>query len=111
MRKMIWLLLLLLGCTSAATPGSRLLAAKAKALKAGYTADLQALAEAAHEAQAVAIADPSMAALAHYWAGYAWWQRAVNDVNRKIDPASDRAAALAELDAAIAARENFADAH
>jgi len=80
-------------------------------MKAGYTADLAALADAAREAQAVAAADPSLAALAHYWAGYALWQRAVNDVNRKVDPAADRAAALAEFDAALAARESFADAH
>jgi hypothetical protein len=49
--------------------------------------------------------------MAHYWAGYALWQRAVNDVNLKLDPSADRAAALEELEAALAARENFADAH
>src|SRR5438034_11528371 len=101
-------MIVVLGCTSAATPGSRLLAVKGKAMKAGYTADLAALADAAREAQAIAAADPAMAPMAHYWAGYALWQRAVNDVNRKVDPAADRAAALAELDAALAARESFA---
>jgi hypothetical protein len=106
MRKMI-LILLLFGC---ATKPS-LLDVKSRALRAGYTADLQALADAARDARVLAVRDPANAALAHYWAGYALWQRAVNDVNRKVDPAADRAAALVEFDAAIAARERFADAH
>jgi len=82
-------------------------------MSAGYTADLQALAGAAHDARSLA-ADPAIAPLAHYWAGYALWQRAINGVNRKVDPAqiaADRDAALAEMDAALAARERFADAH
>jgi hypothetical protein len=107
MRKLM-LLLLLAGCASTRPS---LIDVKSKAMKAGYTADLAALAAAAREAQAIAAADSSQAALAHYWAGYALWQRAVNDVNRKVDPSADRAAALAEFDAAIAAREPFADAH
>src|SRR5436309_10984619 len=110
MRKLI-LTIALLACTTIQTPSSRLLDIKAKALQAGYTADLQMLADAARDARAVAAADPAIAPIAHYWAGYALWQRAVNDVNRKLDPAADRDAALAEFDAAIAARENFADAH
>lgn len=113
-RKLLILPFLVLSCTSAVTPGSRLLAIKSKATAAGYTADLQALADAARDAQAIAAADPAIAPLAHYWAGYALWQRAVNDVNLKVDAkqiAADRDAALAELDAAIAARESFADAH
>ena len=105
------ILAIALACTSAATPGSRLLAVKAKAMNAGYSADLTALAEAARDARAIAAERPELAAMAHYWAGYALWQRAVNDVNRKVDPAADRDAALAELDAALAAREKFADAH
>ena len=99
-------LLLLAGCASAPPLAS----VKSKAMAAGYSADLAALAAAAHEAQLLA-ADPQLAAIAHYWAGYALWQRAVNDVNLSLDPAADRAAALAELDAALAAREPFADAH
>ncbi len=110
MRNLIWLLVFL-ACASTRNPTSRLLAVKAKAMSAGYTADLTALAEAARDARAVAAEDPKLAAIAHYWAGYALWQRAVNDVNRKLDPAADRDAALAEFDAAIAAREPFADAH
>jgi len=104
------LLLLLLFCTAAPRPAS-LVDVKARAMRAGYTADLQTLADAARDARAIAAADPAQAALAHYWAGYAFWQRAVNDVNLKLDPAADRAAALEELEAALAARENFADAH
>ena len=105
------LLMFLLFCTATAAPRPATLTdVKARAIRAGYTADLQALADAARDAKALA-ADPAQAALAHYWAGYAWWQRAVNDVNRNLDPAADRAAALAELEAALAARENFADAH
>lgn len=100
--------LLFAGCASTRPS---LVDVKARAMKAGYAADLGALATAARDAQRIAAADPANAALAHYWAGYALWQRAVNDVNRKLDPAADRAAALAELDAAIAAREDFADAH
>jgi hypothetical protein len=106
------LAIILLGCTSASRPAS-LLEVKARAMRAGYTADLQALADAARDARALA-ADPAVAALAHYWAGYAYWQRAINDVNRNVAAeqiAADRAAALAEMDAAIAAREAFADAH
>ena len=102
------LAVLLLGCASTRPS---LLDVKAKAMAAGYTADLPALAEAAREARLIAARDPSQAATAHYWAGYALWQRAVNDVNRKVDPVADRDAALVELDAALAARENFADAH
>jgi len=111
MKNAALIFLLLIGCTATATPGSRLLAVKAKAMSAGYTADLKALSEAAGDARAIAAADPKLAALAHYWAGYALWQSAVNDVNLNLDPAADRAAALVEFDAAIAARENFADAH
>ncbi|MEK6375982.1 MAG: hypothetical protein AABO58_25170 [Acidobacteriota bacterium] len=106
------LIIMTLSCTSASRPGS-LLDVKSRAMRAGYTADLQALADAARDARALA-ADPALAPLAHYWAGYAFWQRAVNDVNRNVDTkqvAADRAAALAEMDAAIAAREPFADAH
>jgi hypothetical protein len=106
------LIVLTSSCTSASRPGS-LLDVKARAMRAGYTADLGALAAAARDAQALA-ADPAIAPLAHYWAGYAFWQRAVNDVNRNVaaeQVAADRAAALAEMDAAIAARESFADAH
>jgi hypothetical protein len=103
-----WLLFFL--CCTSTSNASSLLEVKSRAMKAGYTADLQALADAAREARALA-ADPAVAPLAHYWAGYALWQRAVNDVNRKVDPSADRAAALAEMDAAIAAREAFADAH
>src|SRR5207244_12258009 len=105
----IGLLILILFCTSAPRPAS-LLDVKTRAMRAGYTADLQALADAARDARALA-ADPAIAPLAHYWAGYALWQRAVNDVNLKLDPAADRAAALEEFDAAIAGREKFADAH
>ena len=106
------LAILTLSCTSASRPGS-LLDVKSRAMRAGYTADLQVLADAARDARALA-ADPAIAPLAHYWAGYAFWQRAVNDVNRNVDArqiAADRDAALAEMDAAIAAREAFADAH
>src|ERR1051326_7902345 len=104
-----WLFLILF-CTSAPRPAS-LVDVKTRATRAGYTADLQALADAARDARAIAAADPAQAALAHYWAGYAFWQRAVNDVNLKLDPSADRAAALAEFEAALAARESFADAH
>ena len=109
----IGLLLLVLFCTAAPHPVS-LADVKARATRAGYTADLEALSDAAREARAIAAADPAQAALAHYWAGYAFWQRAVNEVNLKADPAqiaADRAAALGELEAALAAREAFADAH
>jgi hypothetical protein len=107
MRYAIALLLLLL---SACTSTSRLVFVKSKAISAGYTADMTALQEAARDARALA-ADPRIAALAHYWAGYALWQRAVNAANLNLDPAADRAAALVEIDAALAARESFADAH
>ena len=110
MRKLIWIAIFL-ACASTRTPTSRLLDVKSKAMSAGYTADLTALAEAARDARAIAAEEPKLAAMAHYWAGYALWQRAVNDVNRKVDPAADRDAALAELDAALAVREPFADAH
>lgn len=110
MKKLIWTAVFF-ACATTHTPVSRLLAVKAKAMEAGYTADLGALADAAREAKAIAAEDPKLAAIAHYWAGYALWQRAVNDVNRKLDPATDRAAALVEFDAAIAAKEPFADAH
>ena len=106
------LLFYLLFCTAAPHP-TTLVDVKARAMRAGYTADLQALTDAARDARAIA-ADPAQAALAHYWAGYAFWQRAVNEVNLKADPAqiaADRAAALAEFEAALAAREAFADAH
>jgi hypothetical protein len=106
------LIILALGCRST-SPTVSLLDIKSRAMRAGYTADLQALADAARDARALA-ADPAVAPLAHYWAGYAFWQRAINDVNRNVAAeqiASDRAAALAEMDAAIAAREPFADAH
>jgi hypothetical protein len=109
MKKMMFALAF--ACTSIAPAGSRLLAVKAKAMNAGYTADLAALADAARDARSIAAGNPQLAAIAHYWAGYALWQRAVNDVNRKVDPAADRDAALAEFDAALAARESFADAH
>ena len=110
MRKLIWIAIFL-ACASTHTPTSRLLAVKSKAMSAGYAADLSALAVAARDARAIAAEEPKLAAIAHYWAGYALWQRAVNDVNRKVDPAEDRDAALAEFDAALAARESFADAH
>src|SRR5262249_17351472 len=110
MRKLIWLTVFM-ACATTHNPTSRLLAVKSKAMQAGYTADLAALAEAAREARGIAAQDPALAPMAHYWAGYALWQRAVNDVNRKVDPAADRDAALVEFDAAIAAREKFADAH
>jgi hypothetical protein len=106
------LLMFLLFCTAAARPAP-LVDVKARAMRAGYTADLQALSDAARDARALA-ADPTLAPLAHYWAGYAFWQRAVNEVNLKADPAqiaADRDAALKELEAALAAREAFADAH
>ena len=105
------LLMFLLFCT-AARPAS-LVDVKARAMRAGYTGDLQALSDAARDARALA-ADPAQASLAHYWAGYAFWQRAVNEVNLKADPAqiaADRDAALKEFEAALAAREAFADAH
>ena len=104
------LLFILLFCTAAPRPAT-LVDVKARAMRAGYAADLQTLSDAARDARAIAAADPAQAALAHYWAGYAFWQRAVNDVNLKLDPAADRAAALTELEAALAARESFADAH
>jgi len=106
----IGMLILLLFCTAAPRPAT-LADVKAKAMRAGYAADLPALAGAAHDARAIAAADPAQAALAHYWAGYAFWQRAVNEVNLKLDPSADRALALEEFEAALAARENFADAH
>lgn len=107
------LLMLLLFCTATARPTS-LVGVKARAMRAGYAADLAALADAARDARALAAADPTQAALAHYWAGYALWQRAVNGTNLKADPAqiaADRDAALAEFEAALALRESFADAH
>lgn len=114
MRNIIFsLAILATSCTSASRPGS-LLDVKSRAMRAGYTADLQILADAARDAQAIAAADTAVAPLAHYWAGYAYWQRAVNDVNLNVPAeqvAADRTAALAEMDAAIAAREAFADAH
>jgi len=106
------LLFFLLFCTAAPRP-TTLADVKARAMRAGFTADLQALADAARDARAIA-ADPAQAALAHYWAGYAFWQRAVNEVNLKAEPAqiaADRDAALREFEAALAARESFADAH
>src|SRR5207237_3875198 len=108
----IGLLILMLFCAAAPRPAT-LVDVKTRAMRAGYTADLQALADAARDARALA-ADPAAAPLAHYWAGYALWQRAVNEVNLKSDPAqiaADRDAALAEFEAALAARESFADAH
>jgi hypothetical protein len=107
------LAILALSCTSSSRPGS-LLDVKSRAMRAGYTGDLQVLAGAARDARAIADADPAAAPLAHYWAGYAYWQRAVNGVNVNAPAeqiAADRTAALAEMDAAIAAREAFADAH
>jgi hypothetical protein len=107
------LLMLLLFCTAAPRPAT-LVDVKARAMRAGYAADLPALSDAARDARAIAAADPSQAALAHYWAGYALWQRAVNGVNLKADAAqiaADRDAALAEFQAALALRESFADAH
>ena len=109
MRKLSFVFLVV-SCLSSRSP---LLDVKARAMRAGYTGDLGALATAARDARALA-RDPAIAPLAHYWAGYALWQRAVNGVNRKADAAqiaADRDAALAEMDAAIAARESFADAH
>jgi hypothetical protein len=109
MRKLL-IVLLLAGCASSRSP---LVDVKARAMRAGYTGDLDALAAAARDARALA-SDPAIAPLAHYWAGYALWQRALNGVNLKAAPAqinADRDAALAEFDAALAAREPFADAH
>ena len=107
-----WLFFFLF-CTAAPRPAT-LVDVKARAIRAGYTADLQMLADAARDARTIAAADPKQAALAHYWAGYAFWQRAVNEVNLKSDAAliaADRQAALDEFEAALAARETFADAH
>jgi hypothetical protein len=82
-------------------------------MHAGYAGNLDALAAIAQDARTLA-SNRDLAPLAHYWAGYALWQRAVNGVNLKVAPAqinADRDAALAEMDAALAAREPFADAH
>ena len=109
MRKLL-LVLVLAGCASSRSP---LVDVKSRAMRAGYSGDLQALAVAARDARVLA-SDPAVAPLAHYWAGYALWQRAVNGVNLKADQKqidADRDAALSEMDAALAARESFADAH
>ena len=90
-----------------------LLEVKSRAMHAGYSGDLDALAAVAADSRTLA-GDADAAPLAHYWAGYALMQRAINGVNLKADPKqinADRDAALAEMDAAIAAREPFADAH
>ena len=55
----IGLLILILFCTSAPRPAS-LVDVKTRAMRAGYTADLQALADAARDARALA-ADPAHA--------------------------------------------------
>jgi hypothetical protein len=107
---------LLLTCsTSSNVPTSEatLASIKTAAMDGGYRADLAQLRDAARKAKAFQ-GDVRMAPLAHYWAGYALWQRALNGVNRDSTPAVVRAdleEALTQLDLSLLLRPDFADAH
>lgn len=114
MRSMICMLLIAtsMGCASS-RPEASLRDIKTKAMDAGYRGDLDALQVAATNADALAIREPRYAGMAHYWAGYSRWQRAINGVNHASRPEEirkDLDRAMGDFEAALAAQPDFADA-
>ena len=86
---------------------------KNRAMDAGYRGDLDALRAAAADADRMSSMEPRYAALAHYWAGYSRWQRAINGVNHASSPELIRAdldRAMHDFEGALVAQPDFADA-
>jgi tetratricopeptide (TPR) repeat protein len=116
MRRICWILLVVaLPCWSAA-PSSvverQLVAAKAQLMSADYRADLVRLARV--RAQLAPLRDdPKWTYLVDYWAGFASWRVAINGVSKNM-PKQDLKAnlddALADFEAAVTLRPDFADA-
>lgn len=137
LKKILWVLVAATSCLSASTAAAgepaapaaatapsvhgpsaceaerRLVAAKVELMSADYRADLGALMRLRQEVSALE-SDPGVGYLAHYWAGFASWRLAINGFNRSlrrdaIKPHLEDA--VADFDAAVALRDDFADAY
>lgn len=90
----------------------RLTGAKRALMSADYRADLAALAKW-RDLVAPLEDDPVLGYLAHYWSGFASWRLALNGASHAMkgpELKSNLELASAEFDAAVRAREDFADA-
>jgi hypothetical protein len=113
-------LMLLTGCLESTvrsappkTAEQQLTAAKAQIMTADYQADLAGL-QRLREAVVPLGADPAWGYLAHYWAGFASWRLAINGASHGMSAGDLRAhleRALADFEASIRLREDFADSH
>ncbi len=91
----------------------RLVRLKAEVMTADYRADRPALLRLRDELLPLA-GSPGIGYLAHYWSGYASWRIAINGVNQKMSAADLEAhlrQAVAELEASIGDKADFADAY
>lgn len=117
MRKVLVLLLTLTACRSAA-PGKasadvQLAVAKQQIMAADYRADFAGLARLRDEAARLE-GDPALGYLAHYWAGFASWRIAINGASHQMSAADLQAnlqRALADFEASIRQKDDFADAY
>jgi len=94
-------------------PAARLAEAKARVMTADYQADLPGLARLREELAPLRT-DPDLGHLAWYWSGFASWRIAINGSSKGMAQPELKAnleAALLDFQAAIGAREPFADAH
>ena len=103
------------GCQSTPpkTAEQQLTAAKSQIMAADYQADLAGLERLRSEVLPLT-ADPAWGYLAHYWAGFASWRLAINGASHGMSAADLRAhleRALADFEASIRRRDDFADSH
>ncbi len=106
-------LAMLAGACGSVPTARKLTALKAEAMSADYRGDLTELARLRDAAAALA-ADPEHGYLARYWSGYASWRLAINGANGAMSQGELRAhleRAAAEMEAAIAAKPDFADGY
>lgn len=95
------------------TAEHQLTAAKAQIMTADYRADLAGLTRL-RDAVTPLTADPAWGYLAHYWSGFASWRVAINGASKGMSQDDLRAnleKALADFEASIRLRGDFADSH
>lgn len=94
-------------------PERRLAAAKQRIMAADYGADLAGLARLRQEVAPLED-HPTLGYLAHYWAGFASWRIAINGASHQMSAADLQAnlqRSLADFDASIHQKDDFADAY
>jgi hypothetical protein len=107
------LVVLTTGCAHSTGVEGQLTTAKAELMRADYRADLPGLGRL-RERVVPLESDAALGYLARYWAGYASWRIALNGASKGMDNGELQAnleRALADFEAAIRVRADFADGY